>query len=76
MGKLPWMIGALREDAQDFYIHLRGKDQENQCEIFQKLVRECQDLEAHNVCTVRKCGRNKEGIIHREGKTVKCSLAG
>lgn len=70
------MIGTLREDAQDIYIHLRGKDQENQCEIFQEVVRECQDLEAHTVCTVRKCGWNKEGIKHREEKMVKCSLAG
>lgn len=70
------MIGALREDAQDTYIHLRGKDQENLYEIFQELVREFQDLEAHTVCTVRKCGQNKEGIICREGKMVKCSLAG
>lgn len=50
------MIGALTEDAQDIYIHLRWKDQENQYEIFQELVRECQDLEAHTVSTVRKCG--------------------
>ena len=70
------MIGALREDAQDIYIHLSGKDQENQYELFQELVREFQDLEAHIVCTVRKCGWNKEDIICREGKMIKCSLAG
>lgn len=72
------MIGTLIGDRRNICTDLRGEDQENQCEILQELLSECQDVKVDIVrekC-LRCAGYMGGWVYGSKDDRIKYSLAG